>query len=67
MVYDVSVPTAPTFVTYANNRDRVTSSGDLGPEGLAFISGDESPTGKPLLAVGNEVSGSTSIFALRKQ
>lgn len=35
---------------------------DLGPEGLAFVSADDSPSGKPLVVVGNEVSGSTTVF-----
>lgn len=62
MVYDVSTPTAPTFVTYLNTRSGAT--GDLGPEGLAFISAKQSPNGKPLLVVGNEVSGTTAIFQI---
>ncbi len=35
---------------------------DLGAEGLAFVSADDSPNGKPLVIVGNEVSGSTTVF-----
>ena len=43
VVYDVSDPLAPRFVQYANNRDftadpTTPAAGDLGPEGLVFIS-----------------------------
>ncbi len=62
MVYDVSVPAAPVFVTYLNPRSAVT--GDRGPEGLTLIMADKSPNGKPLLIVGNEVSGTTAIYQL---
>lgn len=74
MVYDVTVPTAPTFVQYVNNRNfGVTPStatvadgtaGDLGPEGFSFVKAGDSPTGKPLLLVANEVSGSTTIYEI---
>ena len=36
----------------------------LGPEGLVFIPASDSPNGKPLLLVGYEVSGSTSVIQL---
>nr|WP_216645483.1 choice-of-anchor I family protein [Isoptericola halotolerans] len=67
MVYDVTDPAASEFVQYVNNRDfsaPVEESGDLGPEGLAFIEADESPTGEPMLAVANEVSGTTTLYAV---
>ncbi|WP_299494338.1 choice-of-anchor I family protein [uncultured Shewanella sp.] len=38
--------------------------GDLGPEGMRFISADKSPSGEALLIVANEVSGSTSVYQL---
>ncbi|MBK6308195.1 MAG: hypothetical protein IPF47_21700 [Gemmatimonadetes bacterium] len=60
MVYDVTRPTAPQFVTYANTRDG--AAGDLGPEGITFVPAARSPNGAPLLIVGNEVSGTTVIF-----
>lgn len=70
MVYDVSNPKAPTFVQYINSRKVDATeeqhengeAGDLGPEGLTFVSAKNSPTGAPLLIVGNEVSGSTAVY-----
>ena len=37
---------------------------DLGPEGLTFVSAKDSPNSKPMLIVGNEVSGSTAIYQI---
>lgn len=69
MTFDVSDPVAPLLVDYTNNRDfsadvESEAAGDLGPEGLIFITAEDGPTGKPLLVVANEVSGSTSIYAV---
>jgi hypothetical protein len=38
------------------------SDGDLSPEGLKFVPAEASPTGKPLLLVGHEVSGSLAVY-----
>lgn len=62
MVYDISTPTAPVFVTSLNTRTGTT--GDLGPEGLTLIPAAQSPNGRPLLIVGNEVSGTTAVLQL---
>lgn len=71
MVYNVTNPQAPVFVDYLNSREDWTTedpstvlsaAGDLGPEGLTFVSAADSPNGKALLIVGNEVSGTTSIY-----
>jgi hypothetical protein len=62
MVYDVSTPANASFVTYLNTRTGLT--GDLGPEALTFIPAAQSPNGKPLLAVGHEVSGTVAIFEI---
>ncbi len=71
IVYDVTNPQSPNYVTFAHNRkfavnpkDSPKGAGDLGPEGLAFIPAAQSPNGKPLLAVGNEVSGTTTIYQI---
>lgn len=67
VVFDVSRPNGPIYVDYVNTRDfdgdpEAGTAGDLAPEGLAFISAADSPTGTPLLAVGHEVSGTTRLF-----
>lgn len=69
MVFDVSNPRAPAFVQYVNNRDfggdaKAGTAGDLGPEGLLFIPAAESPIQAPLLAVTNEVSGTTTLYRI---
>jgi hypothetical protein len=71
MVYDITNPFAPFFVDYVNFRDFATDvespeAGDLGPEGLVFIEAKDSPNGKPLLVVGNEVSGTTTVFEINR-
>ena len=37
---------------------------DLGPEGLTFVAAKDSPNAKPMLIVGNEVSGSTAVYQI---
>ncbi|WP_198663425.1 choice-of-anchor I family protein [Jiangella endophytica] len=74
VVFDITAPDAVEFVTYLNNRNFAVSvegggeladAGDLGPEGLEFIPADVSPIpGTALLAVGNEVSGSTTFYRI---
>ncbi|PRZ08287.1 chitinase A-like protein [Isoptericola sp. CG 20/1183] len=61
---DFSVSAEDAIDDGASPAEAVAAAGDLGPEGLAFIAGDDSPTGEPMLAVGNEVSGSTTLFAI---
>lgn len=69
MVYDITDPAKPTFITYVFNADpkgdaKKMTAGDVAPEGLKFIPADKSPTGKAILVVANEVSGSTTAFEL---
>ena len=67
-VYDVTDPANASFVTYVNNRDFSTDeyadAGDLGPEGFAFVDKKDSPNGEYLLIVGNEVSGTTTVYSV---
>ncbi|WP_205625037.1 choice-of-anchor I family protein [Geminicoccus roseus] len=67
MVFDLSDPHAPEFVTYMNSRDFSApidslEAGDIGPEGLTFISAEDSPSGKPMIAVAHEISGTTALY-----
>lgn len=77
MVYDVSDPKSPEFVDYVNNRNFAVDAqnpddssnplaGDLGPEGLIFIPWYESPSHRALLIVGNEISGTTTVYEITK-
>jgi DNA-binding beta-propeller fold protein YncE len=69
MVYNITDPENATFAAYANNANidgnpEEGTAGDIGPEIAVFISAEDSPTGTPLLAVMNEVSGSTTIYEI---
>jgi hypothetical protein len=78
-VYDVSIPEAPVFLDYLNNRDFSAdvctlvdedgecdnniynpAAGDLGPESIEYFSRNN----QHFIAVGNEVSGTTTVLEL---
>jgi hypothetical protein len=64
-VFNINNPASPVLEAYANNRSlTATGAGDLGPEGLVFISATDSPTGQPLLLLANEVSSTVAVYSL---
>ena len=77
IVYDITDPVAPVYQSYLNNRDFTegvcteldddsecdnktynTAAGDLGPESIEYFS----RLSKHYIAVGNEVSGTTTVY-----
>lgn len=62
MMFNVDNPTTPVFVGYANNRSTTISGPDLGAEGIITISAADSPNGRTLVILANEVSSTLSIY-----
>jgi len=78
MVFDITDPAAPEFQSYLNNRDFTesvctevdgdecdndtynTAAGDLGPESIDYFTRGSAH----YIAVGNEVSGTTTVFEI---
>lgn len=70
LVYNVTNPYNVKFVEYFYNRGLVAGAditGDLAPEGMKFISAQQSPTHEALLIVGNEISGSVAVWQIKEQ
>jgi hypothetical protein len=70
MVFNITNPYNVEFVDYFINRgveEGAEISGDLAPEGMSFIAAEHSPTSKPLLVVGNEISGSVSVWQIAEK
>jgi hypothetical protein len=67
MIFNLSNPYAPEFIDYVNTRDfsgnpELDGAGDISPEGVTFVPASQSPTGKPLVIAGYEISGSVTVF-----
>ena len=68
MVYDIDQPEQPEFVTYFSSRDFSAEDesvqGDSAPEGIKFVSAENSPTGKAMLLAAHEVSGTVAAYEI---
>ncbi len=65
MIYDLTHPTQPEFVDYINDRFDAPG-GDAGPECVLFVPFLKSPLVTPIIAVANEISGTTSVYRVRR-
>ncbi len=66
MVYDITNPMNVEFIQYINDYDYFNGEGNESPEGLTFISKEDSPTGEAMLVAGYEVSGSVGVYAQKE-
>ncbi len=71
MAFDVSDPTDAEYLFWERSTTNYTATdlplgqiGDVSPESVAFVGGDDSPSGLPLVIVSNELSGTTSVFQM---
>ena len=69
MLYDMTNPVKPMFRQYINKavpggNIQDGTAGDVSPEGVLFLEADQSPTGKPMVVVSYELSGSVAFFEL---
>ncbi|WP_420574913.1 choice-of-anchor I family protein [Kordia sp.] len=56
MVYDITNPTAPQFLQF------LQKGTDYAPEGILAVNAEDSPTGKALVIISYEDSGTVSIY-----
>lgn len=76
MLYDVTNPLEPVFKSYINTSNssgnmlqstkNKAAAGDVSPEGILFLSEKESPTGKAMVIVSYELSGTVGIYQFSK-
>lgn len=72
-LYDASDPLNPAFVDYINTSNPAYNiltgkdtgaAGDVSPEGIVFVSPEDSPTGTALVIVSYELSGTVGIYEI---
>lgn len=76
MLFDVTNPVEPVFKSYINtsistgnmlqSTKNKAAAGDISPEGILFVSDKESPTGKAMVIVSYELSGTVGIYQFSK-
>jgi hypothetical protein len=69
MLYDVTNPSKPIFRQYINTSTPggdiiLGTGGNVSPEGVLFLEASNSPTGKPMIVVSYELSGTVAMFEL---
>jgi hypothetical protein len=57
--YDITLPSDPHMVGYM-----MPAATHNSPEGLEFISAKDSPTGKPMLAIAYEMTGTIAVYQI---
>ncbi len=64
IVYNITDPAKSEYVGYFLSREfnGDTPQGDIAPEGLKFVTAEESPTGEALLIAAHEVSGTVAVY-----
>lgn len=74
MAFDITNPAQPEYLfwersttTYVDEAGQLPLAqlGDISPESVAFVTAADSPTGRPLVLVSYELSGTTSVFEMR--
>lgn len=71
MLYEVTNPFSPRFIEYSNARNfygnpEAGTAGDLAPEGIVFVPRGKSDFVEPVVVVANEVSGSTTLYRVKR-
>ncbi len=60
-IFDITNPFLPAYTDFIFTE----ILGDISPEGMVFINADDSPWGTAMLAVANEISGTTTLYQLQ--